>query len=158
MNFPRTRLALALVAVFATSGCTFPSSTAVVLAKQANQIQTAELGTILKVRTVTIEGRRSHLGQYAGAVIGGASALPKGGANSAGKALGVAAASTVGAIVGEGAEEYLTRHQAQEITVEMKNGNVVVIVQESPPEYQAGDRVEVIHGPGGARVVLAMGP
>ena len=158
MNIPRTRLVLLLAATLAASGCTFPSSKTVVPAKQANQIQSSERGTVLKVRTVTIEGRRSHLGPYAGAVIGGAAALPKGGATTTGKALGVAAASTVGAIVGEGAEEYLTRRNAQEITVELKNGDVVVIVQESPPEYQAGDRVEVIHGQGGARVVLAMGP
>lgn len=158
MNSTLTRLAFLFAAVMAAGGCTFPASKSVVPARQANQMQSTDLGTVLKVREVIIEGSRTHLGQYAGAVIGGAAALPKGGANTPGKALGVAGASVVGAVVGEGAEEYLTRKKAQEITVELKNGNVVVIVQESPPDYLAGDHVQVIHSPGGARVVLATGP
>lgn len=118
-------------------------------------MQRADIGTVLKVRDVTIEGKRTHLGQVGGAVLGGAAASPGRGANTTGQRIGVAGASVVGAIVGEGAEEYLTRKNAQEITVEMKNGELVVIVQESPPEYRVGDQVHVIHGPGGARVSMS---
>lgn len=145
----------ALAALLVAGGCTFPSSTTVVPANQANQMQTADVGTVAKVRDVNIEGRRSHLGQYGGAVIGGAAAIPGGGANSTGSRLAVAGASVAGAIVGEGVEEYVTRKRAQEITVQMKNGDMVVIVQEAPPDYQVGDQVHVIHSPAGARVAMA---
>lgn len=108
------------------------------------------------MRDVLIEGRRTHLGQYGGAVLGGAAALPSNGAvGSRGRAIGIAGASIAGAIVGEAAEEYLTRKNAQEITIEMKDGTTVVVVQEAPPHYEVGDLVHVIHGGSNARVVIA---
>jgi hypothetical protein len=37
----------------------------------------------------------------------------------------------------------------------MKDGSSVVVVQESPPNYEIGDLVQVIHGGASARVILA---
>ncbi|MDI1320290.1 MAG: hypothetical protein PSW75_08890 [bacterium] len=138
------------------TGCTIPSSTAVVPSSQANQLQTAELGTIVKVNNVAIEGRRTSLGQYGGAVIGGAAAVPKGGITSKGGALAAAGASVAGAIIGESVEEYATRKRAQEITVQLKNGDLVTIVQAAPPDFAVGDHVQVMHSPAGARVAMNM--
>ena len=135
-------------------GCTIPSAKSTVPGSQANQLQISEVGTIVKVSNVTIEGRRSTLGQYGGAVIGGAAATPNGGIRDSGGALGVAAASVAGAIVGESVEEYATRKRAQEITIQLKDGNMVTIVQPAPPDFMAGDVVQIIHGPGGARVQM----
>jgi outer membrane lipoprotein SlyB len=135
-------------------GCTIPSSKSMVPGSQVGQLQSTEVGTIVKVRDVAIEGRRSTLGQYGGAVIGGAAARPSGGISSTGGALGVAVASVAGAIVGESVEEYATRKNAQEITVQLKDGNMVTIVQPAPPNFMAGDVVEIIHGPGGAWVKM----
>ncbi|HYC70399.1 MAG TPA: hypothetical protein VEB66_04270 [Opitutaceae bacterium] len=126
-------------------------------ANQANQLQTTETGTVVKVRDVTVEGRRTHLGQYGGAVVGGAVAVPTGGVRNAGDAVGVAVASTAGAIVGDAAEEYLTRKEAQEITIQLKDGTMVTVVQADPAKFQPGDEVHVIHSPAGARVAMAMG-
>lgn len=155
-----TRLLLggALVGVLLVgAGCTFPSSGRMVPANQANQIQRTEAGTVVKVRPVTVEGRRTHLGQYGGAVMGGAVALPNGGVGKAGEAVVVAAASVAGAVVGEATEEYLTRQNAVEITVQLKDGSLVTIVQAEPASFQTGDQVHVIHGAGGARVAMALG-
>ena len=138
------------------SGCTIPSKSTVVPSSQANQMQVADVGTVVKVTELTIEGRRTHLGQAGGGIVGAAAASPVGGVRSTGSALGVAGASIVGAIVGEAVEEMATRKKAQEITVQMKNGDLVVIVQAAPPYYAAGDKVNVIHSPGGARVAMAM--
>lgn len=138
------------------AGCTMPSKTTVVPASQANQMQMADVGTVVKVKELAIEGRRTHLGQAGGGIIGAAAASPAGGVRSTGSALGVAGATIVGAVVGEAVEEMATRKKAQEITVEMKNGDLVVIVQEAPPYYAVGDKVNVIHSPAGARVALAM--
>lgn len=147
----------ALAATLICTGCTFPSSGTVVPARQANQIQVTDVGTVVKVRAVTIEGTRSHLGQYSGAVIGGAVAVPGGGVRNAGDAVGVAVASAAGAIVGDAAEEYLTRKDAQEITIQLKDGTMVTVVQAEPSGFEAGDRVHVVHSPAGARVAMAMG-
>jgi outer membrane lipoprotein SlyB len=108
------------------------------------------------VKDVVVDGQKTAIGQYGGAVMGGAVAMPAGGIGGRGDAIMTAAASIAGAVVGQAVEEVVTRKQAQEITVEMKNGDVFTIVQESPPAYREGDRVNVIHGPNGARVELAM--
>lgn len=138
------------------AGCTIPSSTTVVPSSQANQMQVADIGTVIKVTELTIEGRRTHLGQAGGGIIGAAAASPVGGVRSTGSALGVAGATIAGAVIGEAVEEMATRKKAQEITVQLKNGDVVVIVQPAPPYYAVGDKVNVIHSPGGARVAMAM--
>lgn len=138
------------------AGCTFPSSGPVIPARQANQMQTTETGTIVRVAKVTVEGRRTNLGQYGGGVVGGAAALPAGGVKNTGEALGVAAASVVGAVVGEATEEYLTRKEAEELTVQLDDGRMVTIVQTTQRGFQVGDKVNVIHSPGGAHVALAM--
>ena len=152
----RILLGLACASLLTGTGCTFPSSSPTIPSTQANQLQRADTGRIVGVRDVMIEGRRTHLGQYGGAVLGGAAAIPSNGVvNSRGRALGVAGASVAGAVVGEAAEEYLTRKKAQEITIEMRDGSSVVVVQESPPNYEVGDLVQVIHGGASARVVLA---
>lgn len=144
-------------ALLVAAGCTFPSSGRMIPANQANQIQRTEEGTVVKVRPVTVEGRRTHLGQYGGAVMGGAVALPNGGVGGAGEAVVVAAASVAGAVVGEATEEYLTRKNAMEITVLLKDGSLVTIVQSEAASFQTGDVVHVIHSPGGARVAMALG-
>ncbi len=142
--------------IFLGAGCTLPSSTLVVPTSQANQMQVAEAGTIVKVTELAIEGRRTHLGQAGGGIIGAAAASPPGGVRSTGSALGVAGATIAGAVIGEAVEEMATRKKAQEITVQLKNGDVVVVVQPAPPYYAVGDKVNVIHSPGGARVAMAM--
>ncbi len=119
-------------------------------------MQKKQIATIIKVREVAIDGTKSNMGQYGGAVLGGAAALPGGGVGGAGSALAVAGASVVGAIAGQAIEEYVTRKKAQEITIQMPNGDVFVIVQASPPVFQAGDKVNVIHGSGGARLEMAL--
>lgn len=154
-----TRALLPVIAAggfLAWGGCTFPSSSTVVPRKQANQIQTADYGTILKVREVTIEGRRTHIGQAGGALVGIAAAAPSDGSRGGrDRQLAQAGAAIVGSVVGEAVEEAVTRKVAQEITVQMKDGRIVVITQESPPLYRVGDEVQVIHSPAGARVAMA---
>jgi outer membrane lipoprotein SlyB len=155
MNSPILAAASLAGALLLCAGCTFPSSGPMVPANQANQLQSTENGTVVKVREVMVEGRRTHLGQYGGAVVGGAAAVPNGGVGGKGEALAVAAASVAGAVVGEATEEYLTRKIAEELTVQLKDGTLVTIVQDSPKGFRPGDAVHVIHSPAGARVAMA---
>lgn len=154
---PRLYAAMAAIAPLCwLTGCTFPSSSRTLPPGQVGQMQKISVATITKVHDVVIDGTRSNMGQYGGAVVGGAAAVPGGGIGGRGDALAVAGASVAGAIVGQAVEEYVTRKQAQEITIQMSNGDVFVIVQESPPRFQVGDKVTVIHGPNGARLEMAL--
>lgn len=137
-------------------GCTLPSSGRTLPASQVGQLQQRAVATVIKVAPVTIDGQKTNLGQYGGAVIGGAAAVPGGGLSGRGDALAVAGASILGAVAGQAVEEFATRKKAQEITVEMPNGDVYVIVQPIPPEFQVGDKVHVISGPNGARLEMAL--
>lgn len=139
------------------AGCTFPSSTQTLPQSQVGQMQKRAVATIIKTKPVVVDGSRTNMGQYGGAVIGGAAAIPSNGVLSGrGEALAVAGASIVGAIAGQAIEEFATRKKAQEITIEFPDGDIYVLVQPTPPEFQVGDKVHVIHGPNGARLELAL--
>lgn len=143
--------------ILGLAGCTLPSSTPTLPQSQVGQMQKRAVATVIKTKPVVIDGNRTNMGQYGGAVIGGAAAIPSNGVLSGrGDALVVAGASIVGAIAGQTIEEYATRKKAQEITVELPNGDIYVLVQPSPPDFQVGDKVHVIHGPNGARLELAL--
>ena len=142
--------------VLLTAACTFPSSSRTLPASQVGQLQKVTVATVIRVNDVVIDGQKTALGQYGGAVIGGAVAMPAGGIGGRGDIITTAVASIAGAVAGQAVEEVATRKKAQEITVEMKNGDVFTIIQESPPRYKEGDRVNVIHSPNGARVELAL--
>lgn len=147
--------ALAGVLAVCGAGCTFPSSKTVIPARQANQIQTTDLGKVVRVREVVIQGERTRLGQYGGAAIGGAAATGNGRIDNAGEALGVAGAAVAGAVLGEATEEYLRRVEALELTIELRDGSLITVTQAATPRFAIGDAVQVIHGPGGARVAPA---
>ncbi|MDP3072057.1 MAG: hypothetical protein Q8N18_17325, partial [Opitutaceae bacterium] len=59
-----------------------------------------------------------------------------------------------GAIVGESVEEAVTRKNAQEITIKMKNGDIIAVVQEvrNDGRFRAGQHVQVMQGGGGTTV------
>lgn len=138
-------------------GCTFPSSTQTLPQSQVGQMQKRAVATVIKTKPVIVDGTRTNMGQYGGAVIGGAAAIPSNGVLSGrGDALAVAGASILGAIAGQAVEEFATRKKAQEVTIEFPNGDIYVIVQPSPPDLQVGDKVHVIHGQNGARLELAL--
>lgn len=156
MNTRRLVSLGAAAALVLLSGCTFPSAGPTLPPSQAGQLQQRAVATVIKVKPVTIDGQRTNLGQYGGAVVGGAAAVPSGGIGGRGDALAVAGASILGAVAGQAVEELATRQRAQEVTIEMANGDVFVIVQPVPPEFQVGDKVHVISGGSGARLELAL--
>ena len=104
-----------------------------------------DLGRVVQVRTVEIDGEKTLLGLTGGAALGGAAAYPGAGANT-GDYVVQAAASVVGAIAGQAVEELATREQGQELTIVLDNGSTVVVVQETDDGFfREGDRVQVNH-------------
>ncbi|GAB5560975.1 MAG: hypothetical protein SynsKO_26220 [Synoicihabitans sp.] len=122
---------------------------------QVGNMQTLDLGQVVAVRNVIVDGERTILGISGGAALGGAAAYPGGySAASTGEVVAQAAAAVAGAVVGSAVEEAVTRAEAQELTIELDNGNVVVIIQETPDgEFRQGDRVQVNHGGWGPATV-----
>jgi outer membrane lipoprotein SlyB len=138
------------------AGCTFPSSRRTVPRSQAGQLQTVEIGTVASVREVNIEGERSQLGLFGGGLIG-AGATKAAPDSGRGGAVVEAGGAVTGAVVGQAVEEVSTRKTAQEITVRLDDGRMVVVTQEvsSNGLFRDGDRVQVLSGGGGARITLA---
>lgn len=124
-------------------GCGSSSSTIKYPRSQANRTNLAELGTVIRTNSVIIDGQKSYVGMAAGGVIGGGVGQTAG--SGEGQILAAAAGSAVGVIVGPIVEEYLTRKKAQEMTIEMNDGSVKVIVQEinKVPFYE-GETVRVV--------------
>lgn len=139
------------------TGCTFPSAGTVVPRSQTQVMQTLELGTVVTVKNVVVEGERTGLGGWGGAAVGAAAASPRDGRYGTEERLASAAGGVAGAVAGQAIEEVATREQAQEITIQLDSGRTVMITQETPDGlFQQGDRVQVAHGPGSARVRMAL--
>jgi len=138
------------------TGCRFPSAKTLVPSSQAGVMHALDLGTVVAVRSVALEGQKTHLGTIGGAAVGGAAASP-GGDRNAGKLIAQAGAAVVGAVAGQAVEEVATREDAQEITIRLDSGRTVMITQKSSNGlFRQGDRVQVAHGPGSALVRIAM--
>jgi outer membrane lipoprotein SlyB len=154
----KTKSSLVLVALGVLAvgaGCTFPSTRRTVPRSQAGQLQTVEIGTVASAREVNIEGERSQLGLFGGGVIGAGAAKAAPGSGRSG-AVAEAGGAVAGAVVGQAVEEVATRKTAQEIIVRLDDGSTVVVTQEvSGGLFRDGDRVQVLHGGGGARITMA---
>ena len=121
---------------------------------EARKVQQVQYGQVLSVTPVVIEGRtNSPLGAGAGAVIGGIGGSKVGGGS--GRTIATVLGAIAGGVVGQKAEENLTRKQGQEITVELESRRVISVVQEVSGNgiFQAGDRVRVLGQGGTARIV-----
>lgn len=148
---------MAIAGAIGLAGCTFPSADPVVSRSQTNVVHALELGTVIAVKQVVIEGERTGLGGWGGGAVGAAAASPSDGRYGTEERLATAAGGVVGAIAGQAVEEVATREGAQEITIQLDSGRTVMITQETPDGlFQQGDRVQVAYGPGSALVRLAL--
>ena len=108
---------------------------------QAGKIQSILLGTILDLRSVTIEGNRD-LGSAAGAVIVGDLASDNDKAPVASGVIGALIGSAVGSEIGSKINE----KNAIELTIELDSGRIISIAQEVSEEFSffEGQRVKII--------------
>jgi outer membrane lipoprotein SlyB len=136
-------LGLALVA-----GCASSKSGSVYTRDQARTAQTVELGQVVAVREVEIEGTKTPAGVLAGGVLGGVLGSMVGGGK--GQTLGAVVGALGGAAGGAAAEEGLTRQKGLEITVKLERGEALAIVQGADEPFAVGDQVRVLRGPDGA--------
>lgn len=131
------------------NGCASSNAT-VVDRHRVGTLQRVEMGTVVTVKNIIIEGEQTPIGLMGGAVIGQAAGSAIG--QGAGNALARAGGAVTGAIMGRKTEQVVTRKAGLEVTVQIDGGDKVVITQEANDIFQVGDRVQVISGAGIARV------
>ena len=147
----KTLIAAAMAALLAACSTTSPD---VVQRGDAQRLANVQDATVLSVRAVTVDGSQSGLGGATGAVIGGVA----GSTRSSGKeqaVIGVIGA-VAGAVVGNAIERGVTREDAVEILLQMRNGERRAIVQAKAGEnFNPGDPVVLVTTGNKTRVTRA---
>ena len=146
--------ALLLGSVLTLGGCMTNQSGNVYSREDARRVQTVNMGTIVGLRPVQIEGTKSLIGVGAGALIGGIAGSTMGGGR--GTYLTAIAGALAGGYVGSKAEEGLTNANGVEITVREDSGYTRAYVQEVGERelFRNGDRVRIMTVNGQSRVSL----
>jgi outer membrane lipoprotein SlyB len=140
-----------MLAVLAACSTTSPD---VVKPGDAQRLSQVEDAVVLNVRPVVVEGSQSGAGAATGAVIGGVGGASVGGAREQ-IIVGVIGA-VVGGVVGNAAERYGTREDANEILLQMSNGQRRSIIQAKGNEtFNPGDPVLLVTTGGKVRVMRA---
>ncbi len=147
----RTVIAAVLAAL--VSACT-TTSPDVISRDDANRMSSVVDATVLSTRAVTVDGKQSGLGATAGGVVGGIAGSSVGGRRES-VAVGVLGA-VAGAVIGNAVERSSTHESAQEILVQLRNGERRAIVQATGQEVlKAGDPVIIVTTGGKVRVTKA---
>lgn len=140
-----------VLAVLAACSTTSPD---VVKPGDAQRLSQVEDAVVLNVRPVVVEGSQSGGGAAAGAVIGGVGGASVGGSREQ-VIVGVVGA-VVGGVVGNAVERFGTREDANEILLQMSNGQRRSIVQAKGKEtFNPGDAVILVTTGGKVRVMRA---
>jgi outer membrane lipoprotein SlyB len=109
---------------------------------EARKEQSVELGKVLSVRDVTIEGTSGTVGVIAGGTTGAVAGSAVGGGK--GKIVGGVLGGIGGAIAGSAIEKGVTKRPGVELTLAMDNGKTIAVVQEKGETFMPGDRVQVV--------------
>ncbi len=143
-------LCTSLLAGCMTTGSTLGGSS--YSTRQVRTEQTVRLGTVESVREVEIEVDEAGVGTVAGAVVGGVAGSSIGGGR--GSIISGVVGAVVGGVAGNLAEKNLRRTRGLEITVKLRNGELVAITQayEQGDDFRAGDPVRILSGGGVTRV------
>ncbi|MBU3694214.1 MAG: glycine zipper 2TM domain-containing protein [Rhodocyclaceae bacterium] len=120
--------------------------------RQVRTEQTVRLGTVESVREVQIQSDDAAVGTVAGAVIGGAAGSAVGGGR--GSLITGVIGAVAGGVAGNLAEKNLRGTRGLEITVRLRNGDLIAITQAYEPgdDFRAGDPVRILSGGGVTRV------
>lgn len=126
----------------------------VVSRSEAQRMSNVDDGTVLSLRTVTVDGSQSGVGGAVGGVVGGIAGYGTG-SQRENQVIGILGA-VAGAAAGNAIERLSTRDEAFEILVQLKNGERRAIVQAKGSEVLApGDKVIIVSSGGKVRVTKA---
>jgi outer membrane lipoprotein SlyB len=120
-------------------------------ASQVRGEQTVQIGTVMGVHPVSIQGGGDNLfGTIAGGVAGAALG------HVVGQGVGNMAATALGAMAGAGAGNAIEASGAKQngvqVTIRLDSGYVVAVTQGADEKFTNGERVQVLGGAGATRV------
>ncbi|UXH77356.1 glycine zipper 2TM domain-containing protein [Roseateles amylovorans] len=145
---------LLIASLVATLAACSTSNPDVIQRGDAQRLSTVQDATVLSVRNVTVDGSQSGAGALTGAVVGGVAGSTVGGSRE-GLIVGVLGA-VAGAAIGNATERGVTREDAVEILLQMRNGERRAIVQAKGNEtLQPGEPVIIVNTGGKTRVMRA---
>jgi outer membrane lipoprotein SlyB len=120
---------------------------------QMRQAQTVELGTVVSVQAVKMQGENNGLLTLGGAALGGIAGSQLGNGSRAAGA-GAIAGALLGGFGANAAQRGVGTKNALEITVRLdRTKRMISIVQEADTQIVTGQRVRVLSGGGNDRVV-----
>ncbi len=151
-NTVRNLTAIALVALLGACATSSPDVISRQDAQVAAQVQD---GTVISIRSVTVDGSQSGMGAAAGGIVGVAAGT--GGSTIQREKIGLGVlAGVAGALAGNAIERMATKEEAVEIIVQLRNGERRAIVQAKGNEtLMAGDPVIIVTSGGKVRVSRA---
>lgn len=153
MKMNRFALAASVLALAALSACS-TSNPDVIQRNDAQRMSQVQDATLLSVRAVTVDGSQSGVGAVAGGVVGAVAGSNVGG-RTEGQIAGVLV-GLAGAAVGNAIERNVTKEEAVEMLVQLRNGERRAIVQAKGSEVlNPGEAVILVTTGGKTRVMRA---
>ena len=147
---------IAIITTFSllAGGCTTDLTGTAYSHSEARHMQIVRYGTVKELELVKIEGTQSGIGAAAGGAAAGIGASNLGGGK--GSTIYSIAGALAGGLLGNLAEEKLTRKQGVNITVQLDSGDVMSVVQQVYPSqnFAVGARVKILEQGSATRVVL----
>ncbi|MDE2398166.1 MAG: glycine zipper 2TM domain-containing protein [Burkholderiales bacterium] len=145
--------AAAIAALALLSACA-TSDPDVVSRYDAQRMSSVVDAVVISTRPVVVDGSQSGLGGTAGGVVGAVAGSGVGGYRDS--AVGAVLGAVLGGVIGNAVERSSTREQAQEIVVQLRNGERRAIVQALGSQgFRVGDPVVLITTGGKVRVERA---
>lgn len=141
----RTIAVLSLISFLGLGGCAQiqPLGTNQYSLQQANQAMSVEIGTVLSIKHVVIEGQDTGVGTAAGAVGGGFLGSRLGQGN--GSILGAVVGAIAGGVAGHVIENKATNTPALQLTVGLdKTSQVIMVTEKTNQIFNIGDKVNVV--------------
>lgn len=133
-----------LLAPFLLSACAPNVRTDSYSVGSVGQVNRTVSGSVISVRSVSIDGSRGG-GAAAGGAIGGVAGSTMGGSSEA-AVIGAIGGLVIGAIAGAAAERSVSNTTGLEYVVQTENGNLMTVVQGPDPVFEVGHSVLVLYG------------
>lgn len=131
------------VAALSACGTTNETSSSASLPATSTTASASGYGVVQSITVVPRERAGVGLGTVAGAVVGGALGNQIG--HGGGRAAATVAGAAGGALAGRALENNAA-DQVYRVAIQMDNGAVQTIVQETPPGLDVGERVRLTNG------------
>jgi len=148
------KVSLSVALVLALGACA-TSSPDVIQRGDAQRMSQVQDGVLLSIRTVTVDGSQSGIGAAVGGVTGAVAGASRGAGGAESNVIGLLV-GVGGAVVGNTIERMATREEANELLIQLKNGERRAVVQAKGSEtLSPGDAVIIVTTGGKVRVTKA---